>query len=115
MTKASELWHYFDETAGQWAGPVSRNTLDRMVADGAISKETATVSATMARRGGPNPPSIPYSQLASIPIEFDPPADDFLLAREDHFVTVLAGPNNCGKTLYLRQILAQLDHEAYLL
>ncbi len=69
----------------------------------------------MARRGGPNTPSIPYSQLSTIPIEFDPPAEDFLVTRTDHFVTVLAGPNNCGKTLYLQQLLAQIGHEAYLL
>ncbi len=111
-----ERWHYYDERAGKWAQtPVALEQLDDLFAAGVISDDTHVVSATMARRGGPNQQGIPYSRVVRIPITFRPNAAEFLASRTSRFNTVLAGPNNSGKTLLLRELRAQLGHSAYFL
>ena len=110
-----ERWHYYDEAYGKWSDPVTVETLDELLVSGKIEEHTDVVSTTMARRGGPGAQGIPFSRIVRIPIEFSPPAEEFLATRSGSFATVLAGPNNSGKTLFLRQLLAELGHSAYFL
>ena len=111
-----ERWHYYDEASGQWIqAPVTLEQLDELYARGVITNDTNVVSATMARRGGPGAQGIPYARVVRIPINFQPGAVDFLASRSTRFSTVLAGPNNSGKTLFLRQLRTQLGHSAYFL
>lgn len=114
MTK-NERWHYYDESQGRWSDPVTLDTLDQLLASGKIEEHTHVVSVTMARLGGPGTQGIPYSLVVRIPMEFSPSAEAFLATRSGRFATILAGPNNSGKTLFLRQLLAELGHSAYFL
>ncbi len=112
----AERWHYFDDASGQWTqAPATLEDLDDLYARGVITDSTNVVSATMARRGGPGTPGIPYTRIVRIPVEFEPTAVDFLATRTSRFNTVLAGPNNSGKTLFLRQLRTQLGPAAYFL
>jgi predicted ATPase len=111
-----ETWHYYDERSGQWSeASVTLEHLDALSASGVINDDTDVVSATMVRRGGPRAHGIPYGRIVRIPVNFQPNAVDFLAARSSRFNTVLVGPNNSGKTLFLRQLRTQLDHSAYFL
>lgn len=114
MTK-NERWHYYDESRGGWSDPVTLDTLDGLLTAGKIEEHSNVVSARMLRRGGMGAHGIPYSCVIRIPMEFSPSAEGFLAARSASFATILAGPNNSGKTLFLRQLLAELDHSAYFL
>lgn len=111
-----ERWHYFDETSGQWTqAPVTLEELDKLHERHIISDHTNVVSATMARQGGPSIQGISYARIVRIPVNFQPDAGEFLASRMSRFNTVLAGPNNSGKTLFLRQLRTQLGHTAYFL
>lgn len=113
---SAERWHYYDDASGQWTqAPATLEELDELHARGAIDDNTHVLSATMARRGGPGTQGIPYARIVRIPVNFQPSAVDFLAARSLRFNTVLAGPNNSGKTLFLRQLRTQLGHSAYFL
>ena len=111
-----EKWHYFDEEVGQWTqAPAALLALDELYACGVIKDDTQVVSATMARRAGPGTQGIPYSRIVRIPVQFEPTAVEFLSTRSSRFNTILAGPNNSGKTLFLRQLRTQLGQSAYFL
>ncbi len=50
----------------------------------------------------------------SIDIEFDPAPEAFLAARKDKLTTVLSGPNNGGKTFFLKHLYSFVGHDGYL-
>jgi len=114
MSNKTSEWVYFDERTNQWTRDlVSLDDLDRLRASGVIDDATPCVSKLMMRRG-PKVTGIQYSQIARIRIEFTPDVEAFCEARKGHFVTVLCGPNNCGKTLLLKQIYANIGQGGYL-
>ena len=114
MTYRMNDWYYRNEETGEWSGPVTLEQLDELSISNRIYDHTEVLNAEIARRSGPVARGIQFSSIPRIAIEFAPPTEEFLDARFSHFATVLCGPNNCGKTLYLRQIFAQLGHDAYL-
>lgn len=58
---------------------------------------------------------IPYSMISRVAVEFTPSTNEFLASRNGQMATVLSGPNNCGKTLLLRQLYLLFGHDAYLM
>jgi predicted ATPase len=107
-------WRYFDESARDWTKNwISLKELDRLHESGKIHDDTACANIAMLRRGRTQ--GIPYSQIAHLNIEFQPDVDTFIEDRKNSQVTVLSGANNCGKTLFLKQLFSEAGHGAYLL
>lgn len=115
MSVKKNEWHYLDEDTNQWNGPVTLAELDGLRQQGRIHEFTQVVNTQMAQRQGPMSSGVPYSRISRLAVEFDPSPENFLASRDGQIATVLSGPNNCGKTLLLRQLFALLDHDAYLI
>lgn len=108
-------WLYHDEEKHAWTTePVSLAELDRLLAEGTIRPETYVVSLPMMRRG-PRVNGIAFSSIARLDVDLEPDPEAFAKDRETSRVTVLCGPNNCGKTLYLKQLFYSAGHGSYLL
>ena len=113
--RSKDEWRYFDEIARDWTKTwISLKELDRLHASGQIQDDTACANIAMARRGR-GTQGIPYRQIAHINIEFQPEVDAFLASRKNSEITVLSGPNNCGKTLLLKELFSEAGHGAYML
>ncbi len=56
-----------------------------------------------------------YSMISRLTVEFSPPVEEFLSSRSNKPTTVLSGPNNCGKTVLLRQLFSLVGHGGYLI
>ena len=108
-------WYYFDDQQGEWAGPLTLDELDELRRDGKIEEYSQVINAQLARRQGPMGGGIPYSMISRLAVEFSPPVEEFLSSRNNKLTTVLSGPNNCGKTLLLRQLFALVGHDGYLI
>jgi len=108
-------WHYFDDQTGQWVGPLTLDELDALRRSGRIEAYTHVVNGQLAREQGPMGGGIPYSRISRLTVEFRPSVEEFLSLRGSKATTVLSGPNNCGKTLLLRQLFALVGHDGYLI
>ena len=56
-----------------------------------------------------------YERIPRFTVEFDPSIDTLIEARRNRLSTVFAGPNNSGKSLILKQILATLGYRTCIL
>ena len=100
----ARLWHYFDDTAGQWVmTPVPLPELEIMKASGRISDETLVINAQVARRS-PKATGMPYVRIVRPRVTVVPTIEAFWASRKGASTTVLCGPNNCGKTFMLKQL-----------
>ena len=115
MMVQKKEWHYFDDQKGEWVGPLTLDKLDELRRGGTIEEYTQVINAQLARRQGPMEGGILYSMISRCAVEFCPPVEEFLSSRNDKLPTVLSGPNNCGKTLLLRQLFALVGHDGYLI
>jgi hypothetical protein len=80
-----------------------------------IYASTAVVSEYVVQQRGDDAPHITYENILRYPFVFKPSIDEFFQQRKDALVTVLCGPNNCGKSLILKQLYLRADERAYLL
>jgi hypothetical protein len=109
------LWRYVDPTRRKWTGPVTLQELDAMYEAFQIYASTAVVSEYVVQQRGDDAPHITYENILRYPFVFKPSIDEFFQQRKDALVTVLCGPNNCGKSLILKQLYLRADERAYLL
>jgi predicted ATP-dependent endonuclease of OLD family len=56
-----------------------------------------------------------YDYMPRFDVDFDPDIEAILASRQASLSTVFSGPNNSGKSLILKQMLATLGHRACLL
>src|SRR6267378_1228647 len=108
-------WRYFDEKIGDWTKEyVSLDDLAHLHSAGDIQDDTHCYSRLMLRYRGPRSNGIPYSSITRLSIKFSPDVEELYATRDTHFVTVLCGPNNCGKTLLLKQLFSLVGQGGYL-
>lgn len=109
---------YFDETTNEWTQTrYSRDELAKLHAAGTIDDYTQVINVRTARANTPHGgvQGVMYVNLGgSIDIEFDPDPEAFLAARKDKLTTVLSGPNNGGKTFFLKHLYSFVGHDGYL-
>lgn len=110
MSHDDHKWFYKPHPQGNWIGPESWHALSKHALD-----PTTVVTTEPADRTDKRAVGLPIGSLIRIPIEFDPPVTRFSNTRNDHATTVLSGPNNCGKSLLLKWLRANLlDNACYL-
>lgn len=111
MTKTpTDTWYYRD-TEGTQVGPVTRAELEAAFAKGHLHENVYNPSFG----GGFQDQGIPFHSLRKLDFQFDPPIDEFLRQRSNTSTTVLAGPNNVGKSLALKFLYASHGPGARLL
>lgn len=108
-------WSYFDSQQGKFVGPLTLDELDELHRGGTIEEYTEVINAQLASRQGPMSSGIPYSRISRLAVEFCPPLEEILSSRSNKLTTVLSGPNNCGKTLLLKQLFSLVGHDGYLI
>lgn len=109
------MWRFVDAARGDLSDPITLEELDRLREQEQIHDFTDVISTQMIKSQGPMVRPIPYSRIQRLGVEFTPSPEEFLARRDGAITTVLAGPNNCGKTLLLRNLRSHLDHDAYLI
>lgn len=109
------LWRYIDPKSRTWKGPVTLQELDSMHKALEIHGSTTVVAEYVVQQRGEESPLITYENILRYPFVFEPTIDDFFVQRRDASVTVLCGPNNCGKSLILKQMYLRADQRAFLL
>jgi hypothetical protein len=117
VSKQRKEWSYYDEVANDWVKPyVSREDLTALYSEGKINDFTQVVNVRTARPSGPGMgvQGVIYSRLSTIDVTFDPQPDEFHAARAGKHTTVLSGPNNGGKTFFLKHIYSYVGHDGYL-
>jgi len=114
MNAQANDWYYADDTSGQWVGPMTLDILDATRKAGTFEEYTNVINNQMMRRQGPMAQGVPYYMISRLNVEFDPTIEEFQVAREGKSTTVLSGPNNCGKTLLLKQLFFQFGQGSYL-
>lgn len=119
MANQRKEWIYLDERTSAWTQTrYTREELAGLHAQGTIKDYTHVINVRTAR---PNTPhggiqGVMYVNLGkSIEIEFNPEPDAFLAARKDKLTTVLSGPNNGGKSFFLKHLYSFVGHDGYLL
>lgn len=115
MRSEKSEWYYGDEKSGQWKGPITLAQLDELYSLGTIEDHTRVVNAQMLRYEGSMAHGHFYSNLARINVLFSPEPEAFVENRQHNATTVLSGPNNCGKTLFLKHIYSAIGQGAYLI
>ena len=108
---------YLDELTNKWVEPyVSRNDLEELHRQGKINDYTQVVNVRTVRPQAPGMGihGVMYSQLSNFDVTFDPEPEAFLTERSEKQTTVFSGPNNGGKTFYLKHIYSFVGHDAYL-
>lgn len=115
MSDDSDKWHYFDIRERKWTGPVALSRLDALFETGTIFESTEVVSNQMVPGRDHSRRTIKYSQIARIPIVFQPVIETLYDGRKGKPVTVLCGPNNCGKTLLLKQLCLAAGEGAHII
>lgn len=108
-------WYYFDYASGRRLGPFTIQQLDSLHEEGKIEDPTIFNEWALAHPGPGGPQGIQYSLVPRINVQFAPTVDEFHAQRAARPVTVLSGPNNCGKTLLLKQLWMQVRHGGYLI
>jgi AAA domain, putative AbiEii toxin, Type IV TA system len=117
MSNQRKEWTYYDESTSKWVEPyVNRDDLTALYREGKINDYTEVINVRTARPQDPGMGvyGVMYSQLSSIDVTFDPAPEAFLAARAGKQTTVLSGPNNGGKTLFLKHIYTFVGHDGYL-
>lgn len=118
MSSQGKKFSYLDETTGQWINsPVSREDLAVLFTEGRINSHTLIINIQTALRQGPNimgSQSISYSQLSNTDVTFDPEPETFLARRAETQTTIFSGPNNSGKTFFLKHLYSFIGHTGYL-
>lgn len=109
------LWRYLDPKARKWIGPVTLQKLDELYDAFEISNSTQVVSEYIVSQRGDDSPRITYENILRYPFVFEPTIDEFFHERRTAPLTVLCGPNNCGKSLILKQLYLRADEHAFLL
>lgn len=109
------LWRYFDPKTRRWIGPVTLQKLDELYEAFEIRGSTEVVSEYIVSQRGDDSPRITYENILRYPFVFEPTIDEFFQQRQTAPVTVLCGPNNCGKSLILKQLYLRADEHAFLL
>lgn len=109
------LWRYLDPKAKRWIGPVTLQKLDELFDAFEISSSTQVVSEYIVNQRGDDSPRITYESILRYPFVFEPTIDEFFHQRRTAPLTVLCGPNNCGKSLILKQLYLRADEHAFLL
>jgi hypothetical protein len=105
LKPATSVWYYVHH--GTQVGPCTLAELHTAAAEGKFRED----EHVWRENYWGNP--IQYRSIKRHNIEFDPPIYDFLAARSDSDVTILSGPNNCGKSFFLKSIYYSLGPEAY--
>jgi hypothetical protein len=117
MAEEKRLWTYFDEANDRWVEPfLTRKQLDELAKAGTIDGYTRVVDIRTAPPGPAGRRAVhgvPYSSLPTSDVEFDPEPEEFHTARAGRPTTVLSGPNNQGKTFYLKHLYAAVGHTGY--
>jgi hypothetical protein len=108
-------WYYIDYASGKRLGPFTIQQLDSLHEEGKIEDPTIFNEWALAHPGPGGPQGIQYSLVPRINVQFVPTVEEFHTQRADRPVTVLSGPNNCGKTLLLKQLWMQVRHGGYLI
>lgn len=115
MRSNEKVWYYpADENSSSLSGPFTISELDFLRSEGKLSDFTQCYTAEMAKQGPMAQPII-YMMLPRLDAEFSPTVEEFCAARTGKPVTVLSGPNNCGKTLLLKQVWSLVGQDGYLL
>lgn len=109
------LWRYLDPKVRRWMGPVTLQKLDDLYEAFEIRASTPVVSEYILSQRGDDSPQITYENILRYPFVFEPTIDEFFHQRRTAPVTVLCGPNNCGKSLILKQLYLRADEHAFLL
>lgn len=115
MKSQKNEWYYGDEQTGQWVGPMTLTQLDELYKAGKIEEFIQVINSQMLKQGGPMAQGLNYSMIARINVDFSPTPEEFLKARQNKAITVLSGPNNCGKTLLLKQLFSVVGQGGYLI
>src|SRR3954470_23662595 len=104
MASKKKEWSYFNDEKEQWEQDlITLAELDALYEAGKIESHTLVINATLARQR-PKATGISYSSIARVNVEFAPEVEAFYASRQGKAMTVLAGPNNGGKTLLLKQL-----------
>jgi hypothetical protein len=96
-------WYYVDYASGTRLGPFTLQQLDSLHEEGKIEDPLLFNEWALAHPGPGGPQGIQYSLVPRINVQFVPTVEEFHAQRAARPVTVLSGPNNCGKTLLLKQ------------
>ena len=115
MARQNKEWFYGDEVNGQWIGPMTIGELDEHYHNKNIDDYTRVVNAQTLRHDGPMAQGISYSMISRLNVEFSPSAEKFFSSRNNIQTTVLSGPNNSGKTLFLKQLFYIIGQGGYLI
>jgi hypothetical protein len=114
MKGHAKEWYYGDDNTGQWVGLVGIDELDALRKNGTIQDYTKVINLQMMRQGG-MPQGIPFCLISRVNVDFGPTIEELRNAREGKPTTVLSGPNNCGKTLLLKQLFLNFGQGSYLI
>ena len=109
---------YFDVNNNDWVKPyLSRDELSALHREGKINDYTPVLNVRTIRPQGPGMGvyGIMYSQLSNVDVNFDPEPEAFLAERAAKQTTVLSGPNNGGKTFFLKHLYSFVGHDGYLM
>lgn len=115
MVNEKREWHYLDEEKEEWVGPITIDELDALREAGKIKDYTKVVNPQIPSFEGPRTNGIIYSMISRTNVELSPTIDEFLNSRNNKSITILSGPNNCGKTFLLKQLFSKIGHAGYLL
>lgn len=115
MNNKKKEWYYADDESGQWIGPMAIENLDELHRDGKVEDFTYVLNTQMAKQEGPGAHGIPYSSISRLDVEFNPTLEEIYTTLVSKSTTVLSGPNNCGKTLLLKQLFSLVGQGGYLI
>lgn len=114
--KAQKMeWYYINEENDQQVGPLTLDQLDAARLSGKIEEYTYVINTQIIRNQGRRAQGIPYSMISRLDVDFTPTVEALLSARAGKLTTVFSGPNNCGKTLLLKQLFLLVGQGGYLL
>lgn len=91
--------------------PVGYQTIDDLLQ--AVDRREVDMNAMVYKREEKAKP-VPVSSYVRPALKFQPAPWTFVAERRSAPVTVIAGPNNCGKSFLLKSLQAELGQTAYL-
>ncbi|MCA9038111.1 MAG: AAA family ATPase [Planctomycetaceae bacterium] len=91
--------------------PTAYRTIEDMLA--AVDRREIDMNSMVCKRAE-NAKPIPVTSYVRPPLKFDPAPWAFLDSRQSKNVTVIAGPNNCGKSFLLKSLQIELGQKGYL-
>jgi hypothetical protein len=105
----AKVWYWYSRADDQLHGPYSTEDLHVKAADGEIDDDTIVMHQALPKH------QFEYDLLKRHKTKFTFRLDDFVASRQSRAVTVLSGPNNCGKSLLLKALYYEIGHFAYFL